>query len=344
MYANTLVSIPSEDDESGVKMVIRRTPKLDDIPTLILDSDDSDYESTKKEKTTNKPSSNQVTTTRDKNQSPAETVVNAALKKLGIEEKKSNQQKNWARENRNQRDSIRSYPYAKRRAEIQSPSTYGYIRDLLNGSKRITIAVEGNIDIGKTTLINKLQTLGPACITTIREPLNQWTKNSNINLLEKMYRDPKKWSFIFQSLAMTNMLQNHLAPGKTKIMERSLGAAFHVFLHLHHLNETMDHGATMALQEWYHTADDLYVIKPDLIIYLRASPETAMRRLKIRDRNEEKNISYKYLTQVHKFYDQWLLNETTDVKVIPINADQSTDEMLRDLNIQVAHFNLKSKF
>lgn len=127
-------------------------------------------------------------------------------------------------------------------------------------------------------------------------------------------------------------------------MERSLGSAYHVFLHAHHINETMNDAAILSLQDWYHTADEEFNINPDLIIYLRASPEVAMKRLKTRNRKEERQISYKYLTQLHTLYDKWLLNEeTTNVRVIPINANQTPEEIIRDLNTQFKYFNLQSK-
>lgn len=318
-FANTLITIPDHDE---LKTTIRRTPKLSEIPTLILDSDDSDNNSTKEKKQARK--------------SPTESIVSGALKKLGIETSPNQNSKG--------RHYHRSLPYEKQQTHHLAPRSFRHIKDFLNSQKEITIALEGNIAIGKSTMLNKLKALGPVTIQTIREPLGQWTNNSGINLLEKTYENPKKWSFIFQSLVMTNLLQNHMAPGKVKLMERTLGAAYNVFLQLHHSNETMDHEATVALQEWYHTATDLYATDPDIIIYLRGAPELAMKRMKLRNRQEEKNIPYSYLAQVHKYYDSWLLNDMANTKIIPINADQSIDGMLRDLDIQLAHHALQQKF
>lgn len=336
MYANTLITVPSSDDEhDSPKLSVRKTPRLEDIAILISSADNSDRESgdTTQKKITGK--------------SPAESIVNAALKKLGINEKASPRAKQRPKKHHTSSTSNRIQPYGAHSSSNkpfeQIPHTYKYISKLLNHSRGITIAIEGNIAIGKSTLLKRLQLLGPVHITTIREPLEQWTKNGHINLLERSYENPEKWSFILQSLVMTNLLQNHIVSKQTKIMERSLGSTYNVFLQMHHINQTMDHGAILALQEWYHTANDLYATTPDLIIYLRASPELAMKRLKIRDRKEEKHISYKYLTQIHSLYDKWLLNEETRVKVIPINADQTTEEMLKDINIQLAYFDLQSK-
>lgn len=335
--------MPGSDDEAGTqKTIVRRTPRMENIPTIILDTDGSDQEQDTKRKPATK--------------SPAEIVVNAALGKLGIGEDKTPQwrkkvsmedEKTQRQKRKNMRISstpLRINPYAKHQMELKSPIRYKYIGELLNGQKKLTIAVEGNIAIGKTTFLNKLRELAPVQITTIKEPLKQWTENANVNLLDRTYKNPHKWSFILQSLIMTNMLQNHITSGQTKIMERSLGSSYHIFLQLHHINETMDKMAITSLQDWYHTAEDLYMVKPDLIIYLRATPDLAMERLKKRNRKEEKSIPYKYLAQIHSLYDKWLFNEDAGVKVIPINANQSTEAMLRDLNIQVAHFNLKSKF
>lgn len=199
------------------------------------------------------------------------------------------------------------------------------------------IALEGNIGIEKSTLLNKLKSLGQATTTTLREPLQQWINHGKMNLLDRMYNNPKKWSFVFQSLAMTTVLQNHIRRGTTKIMERSLGSTYNVFLKAHHDNNTMDHHATAALQTWYHTATELYDTVPNVIIYLRARPELAMSRIKLRGRREEKQLTMRYLRQLHTLYDDWLL-KNTQTRIIVLNANQSTEDMFQDLDLQLTDF------
>lgn len=318
MFANTLITISSSEDEGEVpKLTIRRTPPLEEIAKI----------TTTEPKTPPKNPSHNL---------PPEKIVGAALKKLGITNDKAPAPIQHPRRHPIQMLRPIKTPSANRPIEH-----FKHIVELLSNPKHLTIALEGNLAIGKSTLINRLKSMADTSVLTIREPIDQWTHNGSINLLAKTYQTPHKWSFVFQTLVMSNMLQNHITASNTKIMERSLGSAYNVFLQAHHANRTMDHAAILALQEWYHMANELFNIEPDVIIYLRAPPNVAMRRLKLRNRKEERHVSYKYLTQIHEFYDEWLLNGSNFSKVIPVDADQSPDEILHDLNTQLAFFNTR---
>lgn len=129
-------------------------------------------------------------------------------------------------------------------------------------------------------------------------------KNNQIALLDRAYSNPRKWSFIFQRLAMTTILQNHIHNATTKIMERSLGSTHHVFLRAYHNKKIMNHQATKVLQQWYHTANEIHATTSDLIIYLRAPPAVAMKRLQKRGRKEERHISSEYLHVMNTLYEK----------------------------------------
>lgn len=131
---------------------------------------------------------------------------------------------------------------------------------------------------------------------------------------------------------MTNMLQNHVRTAKTKIMERTLDRSYHVFLRLHYDNDTMDHQACNTLRQWYQTATAIYNTTPEFMIYFRAPPHLAWKRRKSRDRKEERNISEQYVKKIHTLYDEWLIRGNPNTKVIPLNADQTTEDILTDLN------------
>ena len=45
---------------------------------------------------------------------------------------------------------------------------------------------------------------------------------------------------------------------------------------------------------------------PDGFIYLRATPQTCMSRLKSRSRDEETTVDISYLEDLHKRHDDWL--------------------------------------
>lgn len=226
MYANTLITVTSSEDENpGV--IIRKTPHLEEIPILISSSDDSDLEISQPKTT---PNASQINNQKKEQtrinsslteKSPAAKIIDIAFKKLGINEK-TPPSKHRLRKNRIFSIFNNIQPYIRKQTEIDSSTynpynknhqRYQFIRDVLYRPKKITIALEGNIGIGKSTLLKKLQSLGPPHMTTIYEPVKQWTNNNRMNLLDHAYSNPRKWSFIFQNLVMTNSLQNHVGNG-----------------------------------------------------------------------------------------------------------------------------------
>lgn len=328
LYANTLITIPSSDDEDPKKTprtIIRKTPSTEEIK-LITISDDSDHETS--------PSSG----SQDSNkQSPAASIVNAALKKLDLAQESTPQKHTVTARMRT--STGRPAPYTRKNngpsTESKKQTSHPNIQKLFAKKDGIAIAIEGNIGIGKTTFLRKLRTMIKANITTIREPLEQWSNNNNVNLLKKAYDNPKKWAFIFQTVVLSNLLQNHIYKAKNKIMERSLTGAYEVFMRAHHENETLHHSESMVLQHWYEVAAVSHNIIPDLIIYLRGQPKLAMDRIRLRGRKEERNIKYKYIQQLHSLYDDWLLKRNKSTRVIIINPNQVPEEMLNDLDDQL---------
>lgn len=146
-----------------------------------------------------------------------------------------------------------------------------------------------------------------------------------------MYHEPTKWAFAFQSYVMLKMTKSHLHHATTKIIERSLGSAQNVFLKAHQMQKTINHTQAAILEEWYSLLISNLAIRVDLIIYLRIDPETAMQRIKKRNRFEERDITIEYIKILDGFYNLWLL-ENPGVQVITLDASQSTDKILTELN------------
>ena len=63
----------------------------------------------------------------------------------------------------------------------------------------------------------------------------------------------------------------------------------------------------LILREWYSFMMRQYAcLIPDLIIYLRASPEVVFARMQGRARKEETSVSLGYLQKIHGLYEAWL--------------------------------------
>ena len=65
--------------------------------------------------------------------------------------------------------------------------------------------------------------------------------------------------------------------------------------------------------------------QPNLVIYINASLETVMRRIKLRGRDFEKNISSDYIKQLSSDYETFMQNFTLthpNIPVLQFNGDE----------------------
>ena len=65
--------------------------------------------------------------------------------------------------------------------------------------------------------------------------------------------------------------------------------------------------------------------EPAGYIYIRCEPEISYERLKFRSRSEEETVPLDYLQLLHKYHDEWLLNDK-NVLVIDVNKDFEHDK------------------
>ncbi len=75
----------------------------------------------------------------------------------------------------------------------------------------------------------------------------------------------------------------------------------------------------------------------DLIIYLRAKPETCLERIKTRNRPEEQSITLDYLKQLHERHEEWLSSQTRTLitPVLIVDANQTKENVYSDTNIHL---------
>lgn len=191
--------------------------------------------------------------------------------------------------------------------------------------KTLTVCVEGNIGCGKSTFLSLCDEY--ASIEVIAEPVEQWMNVAGVNLLENFYADPSTWAIAFQSYVTLTMLKGHLQPVGTpiKVIERSLGSARHCFVEGMLADGVLSPCLYAILQEWYQFIDDKFVVKPDLIIYLRTTPTVAYDRMRSRSRPEEGGVPLQYLSRLHQLHEDWIESEQYAVgtPVVIIDADRS---------------------
>lgn len=176
------------------------------------------------------------------------------------------------------------------------------------------IAVAGNIGVGKSTLVDKLcQRLGwqPFYEPVMENPY-----------LSDFYNDMSAWSYHSQTFFLSHRLRIHHElvnyPGSV-IQDRSIYEDAEIFaqnLYLQGYMSKRDYDTYRAL---YQAVSD-FLPPPDLVIYLRASVPTLIKRISLRARSYERDISPSYLDGLNDLYEKWFSNFTL-CPVLAVPAD-----------------------
>ena len=173
------------------------------------------------------------------------------------------------------------------------------------------VLLEGNIGSGKSTILDWLQS--HKGLEILGEPVGLWKDFFEYNLLRlKYYGDVKQEEFLLETIVnLSRMEQLSNAKGKTdiRIMERSVHSGFNTFVKVSFDNDLIRGLEFRTLYYMYKifTEGEMgKLTKPDLILYLRTSPEKCLERIKKRGRVEERPITLKYLKQLHDAHELWL--------------------------------------
>lgn len=197
-------------------------------------------------------------------------------------------------------------------------------------NKPIIISIEGNIGVGKSTLISIISQLLKNNCEIIYEPVDLWltiTDENKKNILQLFYDDKKKWAFAFQMIAGLSIIENitkiiKKTRNKYIFLDRSFLTTKYTFEKMLYdsgdLNE-IEHTTYKLLCNHYE--NNIYNEYKHIHIYLKCDPDVSFERIKKRNRVEESNISLEYLTELSKYHDKWLLNNS---KVLVIDCNNNT--------------------
>lgn len=161
------------------------------------------------------------------------------------------------------------------------------------------IAVAGNIGVGKSTLTAMLSE------RLSWEPFYEAVDDNPY--LADFYQDMRQWSFHSQVFFLSRRLRHHRAildrPGMV-VQDRSVYEDAEIFA------ENLYRQGHMTERD-YHTYRELYeamglfLPPPDLVVYLRASVPTLLKRIRKRGRDFERKVSAEYLQQLNQLYEEW---------------------------------------
>ena len=164
------------------------------------------------------------------------------------------------------------------------------------------VAVAGNIGVGKSTLVDLL------CRELGWKPF--YEPEAENPYLADFYRDMESWAFHSQIFFLTHRLRIHrrlIDHTNSVIQDRSVYEDAEVFARNLYAQGQISERDYGTYQELYRVLSE-FLPPPDLVIYLRASVETLLRRIHRRGRDYERKISPEYLIKLNDFYDEWITN------------------------------------
>ena len=177
------------------------------------------------------------------------------------------------------------------------------------------LAIAGNIGVGKTELTNRLSAeLGWLAYyePVIHNPY-----------LDDFYADMARWSFHLQIYFLSERFKAQVEIGKSPlsfIQDRTIYEDAEIFARTLHEQGSMtevDYRNYVSLFECMIS----FLRRPDLILYLKASPETLMERIARRGRPSESAIGIDYIARLNHAYDDWMLRARNEVEVLEIDTE-----------------------
>jgi deoxyguanosine kinase len=170
------------------------------------------------------------------------------------------------------------------------------------------IVVEGPIGVGKSSLAKILAQEFQARVVFERVEDNPF--------LPKFYQSRETFAFQNQTFFLLNRYQQQMELSQQDLFSENTVADYlfakdKIFATLTLSSEEL------SLYQQIYALLNTRVPKPDLVVYLQARPEILYKRVKKRDKKYERNITFEYLTEVAKAYNQFFFHyEETPLLVV----------------------------
>jgi len=182
-------------------------------------------------------------------------------------------------------------------------------------ANKIFIAIAGNIGTGKTTLtqmLSKKFNWEPHFEAVVDNPY-----------LKDFYDDMKRWSFPLQIFFLNNRFRAHqkITDGSdSAIQDRSIYEDANIFARNLYEQGKMEERDYRNYLDLYEVMCK-YLTPPDLVIYLRKDLNRLKEQIAKRGRDYEKGIPDQYLSDLNRYYDDWMERYSLGKKLIVDTQD-----------------------
>jgi deoxyadenosine/deoxycytidine kinase len=193
---------------------------------------------------------------------------------------------------------------------------------------KLYVAMAGNIGAGKTTLTRLMAehySWEPYYEPVLDNPY-----------LDDFYADMKRWSFHLQIFFLAKRFESMIEIQKNDIsviQDRTIYEDVEIFArNLFRRGDMIERDFKTYSDLFYDMVS--FIVKPDLVIYLRTRPEVLVERIMQRGRESEKNIPIGYLKQLNEAYETWIATYSATNRVLVIDSeafDPNRDHSILDI-------------
>lgn len=186
------------------------------------------------------------------------------------------------------------------------------------------LAIEGVIGVGKTTLARLLQPAFDAKLL-----LEVFEENP---FLSSFYGDRSRYAFQTQIFFLLSRYHQQ-RQGSPDVVEKSLNLIADYTFEKDSLFARINlQGDELDMYYKVHEALAEKIIRPDLVLYLRAETETLLHRIAQRDRPYERDMDPGYIATLNRAYDDYFLSPKLENRVLVIETNhlnyvQYTDDL-----------------
>ena len=179
---------------------------------------------------------------------------------------------------------------------------------------KLFIAVAGNIGVGKTTFSEKMSQEFDLKV--------HYESVDDNPYLSDFYSNMHRWSFNLQIYFLQHRFQSHINISKSNIgiiQDRTIYEDVSIFAYNLYKMKIMSKRDWDTYQNLFNNMVQ-FLRKPDIIIYLKASTDTLINRIKNRNRDFEKDIDEVYLHRLNIYYKEWF-SKIENFNVLEINTN-----------------------
>jgi len=197
------------------------------------------------------------------------------------------------------------------------------------------IAVEGVLGVGKTTFARML-----ADDLQSRLVLEQVDNNP---FLEKYYKDMGSYALQTQLFFLLNRVKQQEPLKQMDLFEQRIVSDYLIDKDRIFAYVTLEENELSLYEKIYKAVVDKgKILKPDLTIYLQASPDVLIERIKKRGRKYEKSIPKDYIYDLIQAYNYFFQHYTKSTPLVMVNTDdvdivndRKAYEVIRDFALNV---------